>query len=168
MTVPDWFQDLLHREFDGRLRVRWSVLRQAFHVEQRVGRADGFDLFLELTRGDRFPCPECGQELRVVPFQVAEATCSECRSRHRDGRWRVGFFPLNDALLQYLRLCDSTLTDQHARVRAMDADNARLDEVKDGDYRQNRQDILKDGLIHEQIPKVGYTKDWAAYTGLAS
>lgn len=183
MHIPDWFRDQLYREFDGRLRIRWSVLRQAFRLEQKVGRAaapphrldeaddrtrcavDGYDLFLEVTRGDRMPCPECGHELHLTPLQIREAVCPRCRERERQGRWVMGFFPLNDSLLQYLRLCDSTLTDQHARVAALDEDNLRLDAVTEKDFTAKRQDILIDGLIHEQIPKVGYTKDWAAYTG---
>lgn len=123
--------------------------------------ADGFDLFCEVSRGDRLPCPECGQTVKVQPLAFAESTCGRCRERNKEGRWPFGFFPLNDTLLQYLRMCDSTITDQRARVRQMDADNERLAQVTDSDYRARRQDILKEGLIHEQIPKVGFTKEWA-------
>ncbi len=181
MHIPEWFRDQLDREFGGRLRIRWSVLRRAFHIEERVARPralpfrideaddrtlrvrDGYDLFCEVARGDRLPCPECGQEVKVAPLAFAEASCGRCRARNKEGRWTFGFFPLNDTLLQYLRSCDSTLTDQHGRVRAMDEENARREAIKEGDLTDERQAILKDGLIHEQIPKVGYTKDWAAY-----
>lgn len=175
MDIPLWFASALQAEFQDRLRIRWSVQRSAFHIEQRVGRPTavpreqdehddrtvraraGFDLFCEVARGDRLPCPECGQLLKLTPFAFVEATCARCRDRQREGRWGVGFFPLNDSLLQYLRRCDTTLIDHRVLLRNLDEENARLEETREGDYTYQRQDILKEGIIHEQIPKVGWT-----------
>lgn len=130
MHIPSEFADALHREFDGRFRVRWSPKREEYHVEYKVlpGQVlepprtksgefdtydddyirarDGYDFIVAIRRGDRMPCPHCGLTMKVAHLEMREASCEHCKVRGRDGRYPAVFYPLNHILIEHLRFID--------------------------------------------------------------
>ena len=125
MNAPQAFVDRLEREFRGRLRIRYSQREQEWHIEQRVGRAamperyislhdddairarDGYILVMNVTTGDRMPCPTCGMELKVPPFETVDVKCPFCELKGKQTHVVAGFYPLEgDALIQHLRHID--------------------------------------------------------------
>lgn len=122
VNAPESFIKSLERQFDGRLRVRWSNAQQGWEIEQRVGphreapidendddlvRArDGYAAFMSIRPGTRMPCPECRFELKVPVFHTEELMCPYCKMMGRTTSVNAGFFELNDRLLEHLRQCD--------------------------------------------------------------
>lgn len=110
--------------FAGRLRIRWSPKREAWHIEQQVGRAasppyridpyddslirakDGYAFVMEVRPGDRMPCPACRTELKVPMMETAEVRCGYCKMQGRDARIRAAYYPLGELLIDYLRKID--------------------------------------------------------------
>src|SRR5262245_34380508 len=102
MTAPAWFEELLEREFRGELRIRWSVKRQEWHVEQRVGRAstlphrgdpdrhrqlsDGYAFHFAVQPALRRPCPDCRFPMDVGELRFIEARCGYCGYVGKSGR----------------------------------------------------------------------------------
>jgi ribosomal protein L37AE/L43A len=142
MHISEDFQERLQSRFDGRYRVRWSPSRHEFHLEQKVARGlaegfvpivsksaedrrlhederirarDGFMLTMIITAGDRMPCEHCGSELQVPLFASGVVTCQFCAMRGKGVHYTVGYFPLNDVLLEHLEKID-VLKDGDSRV----------------------------------------------------
>src|SRR5687767_7794014 len=81
---PDRFQLRLEEVFGRRFRIRWSLRKGAWHIEQRVGRAalaplriaewddslirarDGYALVMEVRPGTTMPCPFCHGKVEVA------------------------------------------------------------------------------------------------------
>lgn len=108
--VPDSVTARLRREFDDRLRIRYSRKTHTFHVEGKVSRAisdmpipngltkakedklkenfyddlirarDGYQILMEVAVGHEFPCPRCGMPLKSPVMKSAEVTCLYCRN----------------------------------------------------------------------------------------
>jgi hypothetical protein len=162
---PD-FARRLRDEFGGRYRMRWSVKRNEWHLEQQVGvgaadppfRVDegddslirakeGFAFVMAIRTGTRMPCPtefgpkwdrqECGFEMKVPIMETREAVCEKCRAEGRDGRHAVAYYPLSDALIQHIRHIDFALGHNEDLKKMMDDRNQLLMDTK-------RKDTLND------------------------
>jgi hypothetical protein len=176
LLAPQDFVDRLRDTFDGRLRVRWSAAAQEFQIEQKVGRAsvapcridegrddlirarDGFHPVMSIRAGDRMPCPKCEYELKVPIRDTVDLRCPYCEMRGAQTRLVVGFWPLDDSLIEHLRKIDPLRDDQgeqaaradhHNRLLLQSQENSMSDAVTSAasdDYRR---------LVG--IPMVGYT-----------
>lgn len=184
MYTPDPdFVEKLEKEFPG-YRIRWSLKRNLWQLEQRCGRsalpgtypedkfddgtiraAEGYWLILEVSPRPYTKCPECGFHFDLPELKIKEAKCEYCISRDLDARWMLGYFPLGEALLNQLRKTDPKRDGIQKLSARVDAKNkARLKAIKDSaddtmDYamRDHRREVF-------EIPGVGYTKNpsmWA-------
>lgn len=185
MYIPTEFAERLESEFGGRYRIRESQARGEYHLEQKIGpgfhpgtikidpksksqyrarwddmiRArDGYVLTFIVTPGDRTPCPTCHTTLHVPVKQFVNLVCPTCEARGRKTTLSVGYWPLNDDLLQHLRRIDA-YTGGHERVEAdiQKATSAKL--------AQQARDLVRpgDAALRERykrmvgIPQQGYT-----------
>jgi hypothetical protein len=183
MEVSAEFSKQLEREFDGRFRVRWSNRRDAYQVEFKVQMGqvleppmtingsydtynddyirarDGYDFLVEVRRGDRMPCPNCGFTVALIPMQMREAQCEYCTLRGKDGRVSAVFYPLNHVLIEHLRFIDP-ITGGAKRVLERVKKNMAL--------RQERADAMAfneiDEVNKEFFPKFYDIKSYG-YTG---
>lgn len=178
MYTIDELNDRLQVEFRGRLRARLSAVREDMvFIEEQVGRgvndlllrvgykdraqreqrhdqlvrvAQGYALVLTIRLGDRFPCTKCSAPQRTPMFTFAGVKCT-CGNETVEG-----FFPLNDALVDYLRYIDPEREDARERVRREDAAKRYADKIEDKDRDSMLGDELFD-VAMSQIPKIGYT-----------
>lgn len=128
MTAPSAFAKRLERDFQGRLRIRWSDSSNQWLIEEKVGRASapaharsyddnltraaqGYSLVLTVAPGDRERCRKCGSTVKLPVFDFAETKCQTCGSLTRSCFW-----PLTDMLLEHLRKIDP-LRDGPSRLR---------------------------------------------------
>jgi hypothetical protein len=141
LEAPSDFTSTLEREFQGRLRIRWSPLRSEWHIEEKVGRGifevpliewddryirvrDGYAHVMAIQPRDTMSCPLCHFPIPVPVFETAEAKCDYCISRGRDARFRAAFYPLNHRLITFLKKIDP--------LRAVDfegKDRSSIDEL---------------------------------------
>lgn len=177
MQAPDTFVERLARDYDGRLRIRWSEKRSEWQIEQRVGRAslppfridpyddshirarDGFLFVCAIRPGTRMPCPTCGLTLKVPVFEFGEAICGYCKLQGgRKYRFRACYFPLSDMLLEHLRKIDPQ-NDGLRRIRdEANADAAAKERSKDRKLGNEIEDVIKDNLNSLfDVAHVGYT-----------
>lgn len=176
MMPPQDFVDRLTREFDGRLRIRWSDMRGEWHIEHHVGRAvlpprriddehddlirarDGYEFVMAIRPGDRMPCPRCGLTLSLVPFAFQETTCPRCKAEGRESGTRAVFFPLGDALLEELRKRDPIRDGGPRMLQLMDQANRRLELTRQREFSTYHEAVAKDSFNQLfQIQSVGYT-----------
>lgn len=130
-VVPDDFRREFLSEFPD-YRIRWSLKKAAWQIEQRVGvkgalppfriddaaddsliRArDGYWLVMETQPGSRMACPalitrsprqECGTTLSIPPRWYGEVRCPVCVRAGRDGRTIAGNWQFDGVLLDHLR-----------------------------------------------------------------
>lgn len=178
MDAPKAFRTRLEREFQGRLRCRWSPRRSVWVIEEKVGRAalppvrvaeeddgmvrarDGYALVLTVTPGDRQPCPACGLTLKVPHLEFSEVECPRCKAERapRVGRVRAAYFPLDpgSCLLDYLHRIDPLRGGGIEALKAADQAAERFQRDRDARFQDGLNQTLFDAAIH-QIPKVGYT-----------
>ncbi len=177
MTPPASFARQLASEFNGRLRVRWSIKRGEWHIEQQVERGkamlprvineaddaavryrDGYVFVLAVRNGTRMPCPRCGTELRVPIRQFGEVTCPTCQPiSHQPHKVRACYWPLDDSLLEHLRRFDPH-RDGYRRMLAdlNSAEPARA--AQEASWRRERHAQAVDDFPQIfNIPQVGYT-----------
>lgn len=129
MTPPELFVEKLDREFNRRLRIRWSHERSEWHIEQKIRRGlfpgerpskkgwdettdayirhrDGVIHVLSVRTGTVMNCPICNTEMKV-PYMVTHYVhCPLCKMRGFTRGFAVVHFPLGDALIDYLRRID--------------------------------------------------------------
>lgn len=159
---PDWFVERLRFEFQDRLRIRWSIRKHEWHIEQKVGRGalapfriseaddsmirarDGYWFIGAVRPGNTMPCPKCGCKLNVPELEWREVVCHYCRLQKRDGRTLAAYFPLGEALLEHLRKID----DQRGgleRVRdEADRANEQLIASRERDISNSIESATKD------------------------
>lgn len=121
--APESFKESLKTQFNGLLRIRWSDKRQEWQIEEKIARAsgnrpaddyhdeairfrDGYALVCSVRPGDRMPCEKCNSTLRVPVGHFGEVKCDYCKAKGRNTSIIVGYFPLNDLLLEHLRKLD--------------------------------------------------------------
>lgn len=175
MEIPEEFADRLHRAFDGRLRIRWSVADGAYHVEQRLARGlinfpsaltddeairlrDGYHLVMTVRTGDRMPCPRCGLTLAVPLRSSTLVSCERCRQKGLEHRVAAAYFPLDDTLITHLQAIDP-LRGASRELRAkVEAHNAKLMQAQQQQVLNQLTDKASDDFTRiAGIPSVGYT-----------
>jgi hypothetical protein len=173
---PQDFQDKLHNAFDGRLRLRWSNQRGEYQIEQRVARGivnfpapddqdeqirlkDGYFYVMSIRNGDRMPCPKCHHTLKVPIREVRELKCGACEARGQDYRVIAGYYPLDDQLLNYLKMIDP-LRGASKEMRArIDKHNAEFtDKQRDKVLTQLRDAAEDDFTRIAGIPTTSVSK----------
>lgn len=175
-SVPTDFARRLDREFNGRLRVRWSNARQEFHVEQRVRRGlvnspvrdshddagirlrDGYLYLLSIRPGTKMPCPRCASELAVPEFEIREISCGMCKLQGKEHRVAAGFFPLNDMLIDHLKTLDPEREASRRLRNQVESRNHTLQQRQEADVLAMTTDAANDDFIRiAGIPMTGYT-----------
>jgi hypothetical protein len=164
-SIPPEFAERLEREFDGRLRVRWSYQEGAFVVEQRVARRladsfpvlgndddrirlrDGYLKILSVRNGDRMPCPECGLTLRVPIFETRLISCEHCRLKGYNHQHAAGFFELNDRLIEYLQALDPMKGRARANRNRVDLANASVSRSHERTSSNLLEDAVSDNFL---------------------
>jgi|GEM_PF-1751416 len=178
MTLTADFARRIQREFDGRLRIRWSNKRREWQVEQRVSRSqvadahvsdnddpairarDGYVYVMSIRDGDRMPCPAGdGTTLKVPVGHTGEVTCPECKRWGRTGRYAAAYFPLEgDSLIQYLRRLDPLLGWNRGITKDINAQERAVYESQ----QRKVSNAIEAGTLENwkrlaQIPQWGYT-----------
>lgn len=180
-TPPASFVEKLESTFRGRLRVRWSLKRHAWLIEQKVARGlfpgtrptrkgwdetndkyvqhrDGYIEIMEVRTGTLMECPKCGTELKV-PFGTTEVIrCPYCRLRGREPHIAAVHLPLGDQLIDYLKKLDPENPISETLNEDLDRQNAALEAARE-------QDAVNAGVAGFEmdfrrvagIPGVGYT-----------
>jgi len=175
MDAPKDFVSRLTKEFDGRLRIRWSKARGEWMIEQRIARAtippfqvseiddrliryrDGYEYVMSIRPGTRMPCPKCGLTLNVPTMKIAEVVCDHCKFKERDGRYMASYWPLGESLLEHLRKYDP-YRDGYRRLLADMARGDERDAINEKSMKATAEDISRDEWMNiMQIPRVGYT-----------
>ena len=179
MQPPVQFTERLHREFDGRLRCRWSQQRSEWQIEFKIApgqvpgmsmpresqrdsiiRAqDGYALVCSVQRGDRMPCPRCGITLKVPVFEFGQTRCDYCTQQGFKAVFNAGYFPLeSDRLMEHLRKIDPLRTWHKQIVAAVDAQNQRILDEQEQKIINHTESVAKDNIKQLfGIPSVGYT-----------
>ena len=159
--VPDEWRARFEAEFPE-YRIRWSLRRGSWQIEQRAGRgalpplridphddsliraADGYWLVMEFQPGDRMPCPgilsirprrTCGAIVKVPYRESREAVCPECRKRDRDGKNIAAYWPFDEILLEHLRYSDPLRGGIQRQRQKAEARNAAI--LREADRRQS-------------------------------
>jgi hypothetical protein len=174
-SVPEWFREKLHSQSSGRLRIRWSPKREAWQIEQKISRPippyrfdfyddsyirfkDGYNFLMEVQPGDRMPCPTCGLTVKIKAFVNMESTCTNCRSKGRDGRVPGCYYPLGEALLEHLRKGSPENGGIERIVKESDEHNRKLMKSKRQDSMNEIEAATKDNFTRLfEIQSVGYT-----------
>jgi hypothetical protein len=143
------FEDKLHSAFRGRLRIRWSLERGEWHIEQRVKRGlfagqrptkrgwdethdryiqnrDGVILIMSIRTGDRMPCPRCGSELKVPYYETHHVKCELCSLRGKPKHVAAVYMPLGDKLIGYLKSIDPENPISESLAEDLDRQNMAL------------------------------------------
>lgn len=171
MTPPKEFVEGLRRDFGDNLRIRWSVSRGEWQIEQKFRRGgaigkrvreiddnlirvrDGYAFVLAVRPGDRMACTKCAREIRVPVMEFREAVCKTCGAKIRASYW-----PLGESLLQHLRYSDPN-RDGHKRM-LRDLEAAEQAKARQERRQQSNlaEDIAKEDFTQFfDIPSVGYT-----------
>jgi hypothetical protein len=173
-TAPDWFVEKLRLEFDGRFRIRWSLARKEWVIENKVDRAkvvpkyvrdiddelirarDGYEFVLSVRPGDRMPCrsTKCMATVPVPVFKFAEVRCQSCRTVHD----ATGYFPLNDMLLEWLRRIDPDRGGIKRVMQSVDEKMRQRDLARERELSNYNEAVGKDYFNRiVGIQQVGYT-----------
>jgi len=174
MDAPTSFRESLARQFNNRLRVRWSDARHEWQIEQKMRRArlaqkrltagtveeddivrdrDGYVFVLAVKPGNRMPCPGCGITLGIPELRMKRSTCPRCGHS-----FLAVYYPLGDMLLEHLRYTDPYRDGLDRMVKAQDDADATLREQKLRERRNEGEAIWKDHFNEiAGIPTFGYT-----------
>jgi hypothetical protein len=153
----------LNREFDGRIRIRWSNQHQNYSVEQKYARAatkwsereddevirarEGYLQIFAVTPGDRFECERCRDVIKVPINEFRLIKCANCTRRGVDSRYILGFFDLDsEHIIDHLRRLDPLKgTQQKIRTQIAEANQKRQQELE-RDQWNFRESYVKDGM----------------------
>ena len=175
-TVPAEFSKRLAQEFNERIRIRWSSAQSEFHIEQRVRRGahdgplrnsqddagirqrDGYLYLFSVRPGTKMPCPRCRHELSVPVAKIQEISCASCKLHGREHRVIAGYFPLNDTLIDHLKMLDPE-RGASQRLNAQVLANNMANQAKLGQAVVDKTtDKMSDDFSRiAGIPHVGYT-----------
>jgi hypothetical protein len=120
--APTDFVRRLSDTFNDRLRIRWSIAKQEFHIEQKVLSAalppfriseiddrmirarDGYHFVMAVKAGNHVPCRTCHLRCRVPELRTGEIRCDYCGTKQRNPKREFGgYWPLNDLLIDHLK-----------------------------------------------------------------
>jgi hypothetical protein len=150
VQAPESFVEKLEREFRGRLRIRWSVERREWHIEQKVARGlfpgtkptkrgwdetvdkyvqhrDGYVFIMAVRDGDRMPCFRCGHELKVPYMQTTHVKCQYCTLMGRPTYNAAVYMPLGDKLIDHLKSIDPENPISEKLVERLDRENEQME-----------------------------------------
>lgn len=171
MNTPKWFEEELDFQSRGRYRLRWSVGRQRWQIEEKQERArtktrpisaiddegireiEGYSLVSEIAPGTRAKCDRCFSEMRVTEQKFKTTKCPGCGKEHVICYWELG-----EGLLEHMRKInpdsggiDRVFTEVDAKTKTRNIGRQR-------DLRNTGESILKAdyNFIHD-IPSWGYT-----------
>lgn len=173
-AFPTAFADALHQMFGDSLRIRWSLVEGAWHIEQQVGRAaalpplgnnpwrddwiranDGYSLVMVVQPFPDMACPVCQATVTAPFLESAEILCTRCRRNGSDARHMAAYFPLGPALLDHLRAISPLLGHQKRRVLQEEALAQRRQKWEVDALERERAAQLKDGIL-DTFPKAGF------------
>lgn len=176
--APISFLAKLETEFGGRLRIRWSVAKNEFHIEQQVGRAallplyikegddrmirarDGYHFILAVKAGNHVPCRTCNNRCPVPELKTGEIKCSRCGYQGKRATKEFGgFWPLTDSLIEYLKKIDPYRDGHLQAVKEQDLAIERVDLS----MRRNVRNHIESATYDDKYqlfgtPLTGYTK----------
>lgn len=174
MEAPESFVRRLRDTFYGELRIRWSIRDQVWLIEQKVGRGalptrrireiddeliqlrDGYARVMAVARGTNAPCSGgCGADLKLDIRAMTEVVCYRCKLKGKKEGFVGGFFPLDDQLIEHLKMMDPTRSDQLRRVRAESDKADWLRKVAEDSVHREAAAQYKDALL-DQLPKAGF------------
>jgi len=177
-SPPAHFVDRLEMVFGGEYRLRWSLREGAWHLEQFLGQRatkwnknrpldpwydelvrarDGYTLAMSIRPGTVMPCPKCDLPLPVPVYALREVRCEQCIRSGRDGKYKAGYFPLENNLIDYIKV----RTPSYTGACVADQQQVLAEQANaDRDYRQERlvahgRDALKDAFL-DQFPVAGF------------
>ncbi len=176
MHIPDTFRKRLHRDFQGRFRIRWSHKRNEFHIEQKIATgmlleppknpdgtwdkygddyiraSDGYGYVMSICQGDRKRCEGCGNDVKLPIRETKECVCV-CGRRHR-----AFYYPLDDLLLLHLRWLDPLSGGvERARRKMEDANRRRELSAERHAFGELESATLENFNNLFDIQSVGYT-----------
>ena len=184
MDIPIEFTERLEREFQGRLRARYSPSKNLVFIEQRATNGlmytpkrkhlkdedqvirlkDGCFLVMTVTPGTKTECPKCHFTIDVPLYESKMITCSQCAKQGQNTKIPLAFFPLNDSFIEYLQKIDphKGLTDK--QIQKMNEDNEQI-------VKQQQRTLFNQAEAYNDdhwnalvgIPQFGYTgkeKNW--------
>lgn len=180
MTI-ETFEDQLNRwvaaDPETGYRVRWSNLRRAWQVEQKMGRGvfdapelhpearirvtDGFQLVAEIVPEPRIKCDTCYQWVDIPFGKWSEARCAYCYAHGEKSMYFVGYFPFSDALVQHFQKTGPR------RTLARKVEREAADKAEFRTYQRDRGNRLE-AILRERhssivgIPSWGYTGAYQA------
>lgn len=181
MHAPESFVEKLESTFRSRLRVRWSVQRGAFIIEQKVRRGlfpghkptrkgwdetndkyvqarDGVVEIMEVRTGTLMDCPKCGHQLKVPFMHSTAIRCDYCRLQGKEPAVNAVFMPLGDALIDYLKSIDPENPISESLADDVDRANCSLEASMENDAMNSTEASLRDRYKRMVgIPQVGYT-----------
>lgn len=167
-SVPESFSRALDRQFDSRFRVRFSVKRQTFQLEERcdiarlppieidaaddhlIRAVDGYSFFAEVTPGTTCLCPRCGQDTFAVVREFRSTPCSKCGLKSVRCYW-----PLEESLLEHLRSTDPNRGAYERLEKSRDYNKKLQNDRLESSFRESRAVSVDDARF--DIAKVGYT-----------
>ena len=178
-TAPPEFHGRLAEEFGGRLRLRWSLQRSAWIIEQKIGAAalpplridtgrddqiqarDGYAPVLTIQPGDRMACEFCNLSVKVPVREIAEVPCPWCLAKGRDARFVCTYWPLDETLIDYLKSIDPARRggrEMRRRLLGASTANEQLIEQRDRAATAEREAVGRYYFPQMfQIPSVGWT-----------
>jgi hypothetical protein len=178
-TPPREFVARLDSIFRGRLRIRWSVQKEEWHIEQQVGpraalpsfgrllfhdrfiRArDGFAFVMAIKPRETTTCRTCFLKCDVPALRTSEIKCSYCESvKARRGREFGGYWPLSgDTLLNHLLRIDPERDGTRTLISDNDRAQARYQQVAMKDARNHFESAVYDDKYQLfDTPFTGYT-----------
>ena len=180
--LPEWFEEALEREFQGRLRLRWSARRKEWHIEEQVGRGifdvpkvvdpyddrtirarDGYRFVAAVQPKPSRPCPQCHLALDVPELAFREVRCAYCGFKGLSGRMVLAYFPLGEKLLEHMRRHDPLKGRTQQNVKEVDLHNERRTLGLERDNAAQRQDVLMEDLLATHFPTAGLPAKSADY-----
>lgn len=157
-------------------RIRWSLKKHCWHIEQRCGRGalspihvdamddglirarDGYWLVMEIQPGDRMACPRCHSTINVPICKFGETRCTYCIVQRRDGRVTAGYMPCNSILLEHLRRTDPLRGATQRLAKEADVANQKRLDAAQRATSNAIEAASKDAFARlVGIPQFGYT-----------
>ena len=169
MIPPKEFEKRLREDFDGRLRLRWSLGKRAWMIEQKfrpvvvrqkvderddaaIRTRDGYTLVATIAPGDRIPCVRCGRTLKIPSMTFKETVC-QCGVSTT-----LCYWPLGESLLDYLKKYDPYRDGIHRLERELLDYEAKRAKQERRDQVNLAEDVASDTITQWfGIQSVGYT-----------
>lgn len=174
MEAPKAFVDSLERQFNGRLRVRWSEARSEWQIEQKTRRArvpkrrieagrpdedrlrraaDGYQFVLAVKPGNRDRCPKCRTMQGIPELRMVQTKCVRCQAP-----FQSVYYPLGDMLLEHLRYTDPYRGGTERVFADQDKADAAVRAAQARQHHNEFENVIKDSFNEiANIPTFGYT-----------